>query len=151
VLKIDRNGRYGNFTTKSDIFSLGMILYFMCFGRLPYINANTVHEELEDIDQLRAEISDWKGFQDERRERPDLPSKLYQLLKKLLSVNPSERPSANEVLSAMKNESSLDGVNRVPRSSSPPPLGLAGRRIQNLDSPMPPSTPVPGLFPVCPC
>ncbi|KAK4217449.1 autophagy-related protein 22 [Rhypophila decipiens] len=142
VLKKDSTGRYGNFTAKSDIFSLGMILYFMCFGRLPYRAANSVHEELEDIDQLRAEITDWAGFQDERRERPDLPSKVYQLLKKLLAVNPGERPTANEVLAAMKNESSLDGVVRT-RSSSPP-IGLGGRRIQSLDSPVPPSTPVPG-------
>jgi len=144
VLKKDPTGRYGNFTAKSDIFSLGMILYFMCFGRLPYHAANTVHEELEDIDLLRAEITDWSGFQDERRERPDLPSKLYQLLKRLLAVNPQERPTANEVLSVMKSESNLDGVART-RSSSPP-IGLGGRRIQNLDSPMPPSTPVPGRF-----
>jgi len=143
VLKKDVTGRFGNFTTKSDIFSLGMILYFMCFGRLPYRSANVVHEELEDIDQLRAEITDWKGFQDERRERPDLPSKLYQLLKKLLSANPGERPSASEVLSAMKSESSLDGVTRA-RSSSPASM-LGGRRIQNLDSPIPPSTPIPGM------
>ncbi|KAM7221978.1 IKS protein kinase [Rhypophila decipiens] len=141
VLKKDSTGRYGNFTAKSDIFSLGMILYFMCFGRLPYRAANSVHEELEDIDQLRAEITDWTGFQDERRERPDLPSKVYQLLKKLLAVNPGERPTANEVLAAMKNESSLDGVART-RSSSPP-IGLGARRIQSLDSPVPPSTPVP--------
>ncbi|KAK3346589.1 kinase-like domain-containing protein [Lasiosphaeria hispida] len=143
VLRKDTNGRYGNFTAKSDVFSLGMILYFMCFGRLPYHNANSVHEELEDIDQLRAEITDWKGFQDERRERPDLPPKLYQLLKKLLSVNPVERPSASEVLGAMKSESGLDGVTRGPRSSSPTGIGLNGRRIQSLDSPMPPGTPVP--------
>ncbi|KAK4124662.1 kinase-like protein [Parathielavia appendiculata] len=123
VLRKDARGIYGNFTTKSDIFSLGMILYFMCFGRLPYANANMIHEELEDIDQLRAEISDWKGFQDERKERPDLPPKLYQLLKRLLAVNPAERPAANEVLGFMAAESSLDGM--------------------NLDSPMPPSTPVP--------
>ncbi|KAK3313129.1 kinase-like domain-containing protein [Apodospora peruviana] len=141
VLIKDATGRYGNFTTKSDIFSLGMILYFMCFGRLPYRSANTVHEELEDIDLLRAEITDWKGFEDERRERPDLPSRVYQLLKKLLAVNPTDRPSANEVLSAMKGESSLDGVART-RSSSPP-IGLGSRRIHNLDSPMPPGTPVP--------
>ncbi|OHW94027.1 calcium-dependent protein kinase [Colletotrichum incanum] len=140
VLKKDSTGRYGNFTAKSDIFSLGMILYFMCFGRLPYRSANTINEELEDIDELRAEITDWQGFQDERRERPDLPSKLYQLLKKLLALDPSQRPSASEVLAAMKTESSLDGVPRG-RSSSPS-MGLNGRRIQSLDSPVPPSTPV---------
>ncbi|KAK4182987.1 kinase-like domain-containing protein [Podospora australis] len=143
VLRRDSSGRYGNFTTKSDIFSLGMILYFMCFGRLPYHFANALHEELEDIDQLRAEITDWKGFQDERRERPDLPSKLYQLLKKLLSVNPMERPTASEVLGAMKGESPLEGVN-APRGArnSEPSIGLGAHRIQNLDSPMPPSTPI---------
>lgn len=143
VLRRDTAGRYGNFTTKSDIFSLGMILYFMCFGRLPYKNANSVHEELEDIDQLRAEITDWQGFVDERRERPDLPSRLYQLLKKLLALDPAERPSANEVLAAMKSESGTDGVMRGGRSGSP----SIGHRIQSLDSPMAPSTPVPGLCP----
>jgi serine/threonine protein kinase len=101
VIQTDASGRYGNFTTKSDIFSLGMILYFMCFGKLPYRSANALQEELEDIDDLRAEISQWGGFHDERRERSDLPSRLYQLLKKLLSLNPAERPSANDVLNAM--------------------------------------------------
>ncbi|KAK3385394.1 kinase-like domain-containing protein [Podospora didyma] len=144
VLKKDASGKYGNFTAKSDIFSLGMILYFMCFGRLPYRSANTIHEELENIDELRAEISDWQGFQEERRERPDLPAKLYQLLKRLLSVKPTERPSANEVLLAMKSESSLDGVTRGATRSQSPAVGLGGHRIQNLDSPIPPSTPVPG-------
>ncbi|KAK0712858.1 kinase-like domain-containing protein [Lasiosphaeria miniovina] len=142
VLKKDASGRFGNFTTKSDVFSLGMILYFMCFGRLPYRSANAIHEELEDIDKLRAEIKDWQGFQDERKERPDLPSKLYQLLKKLLSVKPSERPSASEVLLAMKSESSMDGVMRGSIGASPS-VGLSGHRIQNLDSPMPSGTPIP--------
>ncbi|KAL2194995.1 kinase-like domain-containing protein [Corynascus similis CBS 632.67] len=141
VLKRDASGRYGNFTTKSDIFSLGMILYFMCFGRLPYVNANSVNEELEDVDQLRAEISDWKGFHVERKERPDLPSKLYQLLARLLAVNPAERPTASEVLGAMGGEASFEGMMRGSRNNSPL-LGLSGQRIQNLDSPMPPSTPV---------
>jgi hypothetical protein len=62
------------------------------------------------------------------------------LLKRLLSVNPAERPSAMEVLSVMKGDSTLDGV--------APSIGLAGRRIQNLDSPMPPGTPVPGQPPL---
>jgi len=142
VLKQDISGRYGNFTAKSDVFSLGMILYFMCFGRLPYKNANSVNEELEDIDQLRAEITDWQGFQDERRERPDLPPKLYQLLKRLLALNPAARPSANEVLAAMKSESSMEGATRSGRSGSP----SLGHRIQNLDTPIPSGTPISGVF-----
>ncbi|KOS23396.1 putative serine/threonine-protein kinase iksA [Escovopsis weberi] len=112
VLRIDSEGNYANFTTKSDVFSLGMILYFMCFGRLPYRSANTLQEELEDIDELRAEITDWKGFQDEKRERPDLPAKLYMLLKKLLALDPAQRPSATEVLSAMKSETNVDSISR---------------------------------------
>lgn len=139
VLRQDTTGTYGNFTTKSDIFSLGMILYFMCFGRLPYLAANTINEELEDIDLLRAEITDWKGFEDERRERPELPGKLYTLLKSLLALNPNDRPSANEVLTALNN-GTIESMSR----GSAPGLGVPGRRIQNLDSPNPPSTPVPG-------
>lgn len=146
VLKKDASGRYGNFTTKSDIFSLGMILYFMCFGRLPYVHANIVNEELEDVDQLRAEISDWKGFQAERKERPDLPSKLYQLLTRLLAVDPADRPTASEVLSAMGGEANFEGMMRGSRNTNSI-LGLGGQRIQNLDSPLESSTPVAGWFP----
>lgn len=50
VFKKDVMGRYGNFIIKLDIFLLGMILYFMCFGRLFYYFVNVVNEELEDID-----------------------------------------------------------------------------------------------------
>lgn len=142
VLIQDANGRFGNFTTKSDIFSLGMILYFLCFGRLPYTNANSIQEELEDVDLLRAEIAGWKGFQDERRERPDLPPKLYQLLKRLLALNPADRPSATEVLGAITHESHMGGPRREPRSTSPSGP-LHGRRIHNLESPKSAASPVP--------
>ncbi|KAH6672427.1 kinase-like domain-containing protein [Halenospora varia] len=139
VLKQDESGRYGNFTTKSDIFSLGMILYFMCFGRLPYNSADSVQEEYEDIDLLRAEISSWSGFKDERRERPELPNQLYSFLKRLLALNPMDRPSASDILDAIRSEKGLDNPPR-PRNGSN--VGLSGRIIQSMDSPMPPSTPV---------
>ena len=144
VLKQDATGRLGNFTTKSDIFSLGMILYFMCFGTLPYRSANAIQEELEDIDELRAEITDWRGFQGERTERPDLPAQLYKLLKRLLSLNPAERPSASDVLSAMRGENVFEGLSRAERPANPS-LSLHNR-VQNLDSPARGGTPVPGKF-----
>lgn len=139
VLKQDEFGRYGNFTTKSDIFSLGMILYFMCFGRLPYPSADSIQEEFEDMDLLRAEISSWSGFQDERRERPELPNQLYDFLKRLLALDPAERPSADEILTAIRTEKGLEAPSRTRHASN---AGLGGRIIQSFDSPVPPSTPV---------
>ena len=111
VLRRDaQEGTFGNFTTKSDIFSLGMIVYFMCFGRLPYSNADDINEEQEDLDELRAEITRWPGFDDEIRARPDLPEKLYKYLKRLLSVDPNERPSTDEILASIKGGAGLGDV-----------------------------------------
>merc|ERR1712093_941378 len=142
VLRQDQFGRYGNFTTKSDIFSLGMILYFMCFGRLPYKSADSIQEEFEDMDMLRAEISGWSGFVDERRERPELPNQLYEFLKRLLALDPNERPSANDILTAIRTEKGLEAPSRTRNGSN---AGLGGRIIQSFDSPMPPGTPVNGI------
>lgn len=145
VLKQDQFGRYANFTAKSDIFSLGMILYFMCFGRLPYKSADSIQEEFEDMDTLRAEISAWSGFQDERRERPELPNQLYNFLKRLLSLNPADRPNANEILHAIQTEKGLDSPSTPRGRRSGSRTAPGGRIIQAVDSPMPPGTPINGM------
>ena len=132
-------GTYGDFTTKSDIFSLGMIVYFMCFGRLPYSNADDINEESEDLEQLRAEITQWPGFDDETRARPDLPEKLYKYLKRLLSVDPNQRPSTEEILASIKGGAALgeilpgmeDGNRRISVADSPAPRPSSGGRKQS--------------------
>jgi len=54
VIVSDQNsGAFGQFTMKSDVFSLGMTVYFMCFGKVPYSCADEINDENEDIDQLR--------------------------------------------------------------------------------------------------
>jgi serine/threonine protein kinase len=124
------DGVFGDFTTKSDIFSLGMIVYFMCFGRLPYNNADGLDEDSEDLDELRAEITSWPGFNDSTRIRQDLPEKLYRYLKRLLSVDPHQRPSTEEILTSIKAGAGLseffssvteDGTSRVSPIDSPRP------------------------------
>ncbi|KAJ6082530.1 hypothetical protein N7499_007404 [Penicillium canescens] len=132
------NGPFGNFTFKSDIFSLGMILYFLCFAALPYANADIIHEEKEDLDQLRAEITSWAGFDHARAIRPDLPEKLYKFLERLLSIDPGRRPSAEEVLSGIQagaNSNANDNF-RFRKASSAGP-DLPGARIHPVDSPQP--------------
>ena len=142
VLRRQPNGKYGNFTTKSDIFSLGMILYFLCFARLPYTNADVLDEDNEDLDQLKKEITTWSGLQEERKLRPDLPELLYTFLRRLLSLNPDERPSAEAILLAIKTGSGLDRISDSrPRSAGHVFDDLRNdSRISPVDSPRP-STP----------
>ena len=144
VLRQDSNsGEYGNFSTKSDIFSLGMILYFLCFARLPYRNADYVNEEDEDLDLLREEIVTWTGLHEERKLRPDLPEQLYTFLRRLLSLEPADRPSAEDVLLGIKTGSGLDHIaDQRPNKGAHMFDDLsASSRISPVDSPRP-STPV---------
>ncbi|KAL4745790.1 hypothetical protein BDW72DRAFT_186077 [Aspergillus terricola var. indicus] len=128
------NGPFANFTFKSDIFSLGMILYFLCFAQLPYRNADLINEEKEDLEKLREEIMDWSGF-DQGRMRPDLPEQLYTFLWRLLSVNPDLRPSADEVLSGLEVGANANENLRTKRgsSSSSAPEVHSTSRIRPLD------------------
>lgn len=127
-------GPLGNFTTKSDVFSLGMIVYFMCFGRLPYLEADGIDEDNEDLDKLRAEISSWAGFDYERRVRTDLPEKLYGSLKHLLALNPADRPTTEEIMAALKSTSKLDEFSGF---NPPSTLDDIEPRISRVETPSP--------------
>lgn len=133
------DGPFGNFTFKSDIFSLGMILYFLCFAELPYASADIINEEKEDLDQLREEITRWAGFSHGRRMRPDLPQKLYTFMERLLSVDPDRRPTADEVLSGIQAGANINESLRAKRASSASasPDLPGGSRIRPVDSPQP--------------
>ncbi|PYI03747.1 MFS general substrate transporter [Aspergillus sclerotiicarbonarius CBS 121057] len=140
-------GPFGNFTFKSDIFSLGMILYFLCFAQLPYSNADLIHEEKEDLDRLREEISQWSGFDYARRMRPELPEQLYTFLERLLSVDPDRRPSADEVLNGLQAGANANEGFRARRTSPTSPDIRPSARIHPMESvptpsfrqPLPPS------------
>ncbi|KAH0559012.1 hypothetical protein GP486_004372 [Trichoglossum hirsutum] len=137
--RVQPDGAFGNFTAKSDIFSLGMILYFMCFGDLPYVNADNINEENEDLDQLRIEITSWSGFDEGRKLRSDLPDELYKYLKRLLSIDPASRPTAEEVLQNISvNEGS--GFEHSSHHTGPPSLFQdldSSSRISPVDTPSP--------------
>lgn len=137
VLRRNDFGALGQFTTKSDIFSLGMILYFLCFSRLPYRHADNLNEENEDLEQLKDEITSWSGLHEERKLRPDLPEKLYTFLRRLLSLTPVDRPSAEEILHGIKTGSGLDEISdaRPPSTSHIFDDLRNTSRISPIDSP----------------
>ena len=83
-------------------------------------------------------------LQEERKLRPDLPEQLYTFLKRLLSLDPEERPTAETILLGIKTNSGLDRI----ADSRPRSTGLLfedlrnDSRISPVDSPRPsPSTP----------
>lgn len=139
--RISPGGPFGNFSLKSDIFSLGMILHFLCFADLPYRYSDVLHEEREDVEQLREEITTWGGFNDQRKLRPELPQKLYAFLKRLLSIDPDHRPSAEEVHNGIRT-GGLEEMPALHRKNSTGPEELTpGHRITRLDSPVPSRSP----------
>jgi serine/threonine protein kinase len=124
VLRQDGAGAFGNFTVKSDIFSVGMIVFFLCFARLPYTHADDANEEDEDLDLLREEILAWAGFDDQdRRGRTDLPNRMYSFLKRLLAVDPDERPTTDEILASLRlsDEDDPNDRSRISPIESPHP------------------------------
>ena len=142
VLQREASGLLQNFTVKSDIFSLGMLLYFLCFATLPYQNANVFHEEDEDLLKLRAEILDWSGIDNRIRQRPELPEKLYVFLRRLLAIDPRSRPTAADIDQAIRNGAGLSDVPFTSsRSPSLSPELSETNRVTPLDSsPFPPSS-----------
>ena len=107
ILRRQENGLLGDFTVKSDVFSLGMIVFFMCFGRLPYSSANLEDDHKEDIDGLKDEVMSWHGLRNDGKERSDIPERLYENLQLLLSEVPDERPTTDEILRRIRLGSSF--------------------------------------------
>ncbi|KAH8700239.1 kinase-like domain-containing protein [Talaromyces proteolyticus] len=131
------DGPFGNFTFKSDVFSMGMILHFLCFAQLPYRSADII-EEKEDIDELRAEITQWGGFDESLKKlRPDFPDKLYLILERLLSVNPDRRPTADEVLISIQAGVTSNESRRYTQPGSNGPEFPSMTRIKPVESPAP--------------
>jgi serine/threonine protein kinase len=132
------DGPLGEFSAKSDVFSLGMILYFMCFASLPYSAADDLDEDREDVDRLKDEISHWAGFDDQARARPDLPDKLYKFLKRLLALDPAQRPTADEILHSISTGGGLSDYRA--HSRQPSALNIfdhvpTGPRLSPIETP----------------
>ncbi|KAI9244537.1 kinase-like domain-containing protein [Sporodiniella umbellata] len=130
---LDARGRnIVDYSPKADMWSLGMVLYFLCYSRLPY-------STIDDVDVLRQEILDLKEihfpksrldiYRKENRlyldalKHPeisaDIPNELKLLMRLLLSVDPAKRPSCNEILVKIRERTMFGWPERATRVEEP--------------------------------
>src|SRR5271170_375191 len=76
------------YTKAADVYSFGMIMYFVATGNQPF--ANCAHE-----DQLA--ISICNGIRPELDDKQKVPKCSIDLMKKCWDLNPNNRPSISEI------------------------------------------------------
>ncbi len=110
---------------RTDLFSLGSVLYELCAGRPAFRAANTVaviKRVCEDAPRPLREIN------------PDIPESLSRLIGRLLAKKPANRPaSASDVaeqLAALL--AGLHGLNKTPRSDRMARANRIGRTHRRL-------------------
>ncbi|RKO88342.1 kinase-like domain-containing protein, partial [Blyttiomyces helicus] len=84
----------GVHSPKADMWSLGIVLHFLCFSRVPY-------SQVDDVDILREEILGFSRFVERYGVAADEVEKaiaLKSLIVRLLAPVPKNRPTIDEIL-----------------------------------------------------
>ncbi|KAJ2707415.1 putative serine/threonine-protein kinase iks1 [Coemansia sp. IMI 203386] len=105
LLKVDATGRFlDSYSTKSDMWSLGMVLYYLCYSRLPF-------SDIDDIDALRRDVLRLKHveFAHSRRagSAEDIPFELRRIMQALLNQDEDKRPDIGEVIQQVAEHQNL--------------------------------------------
>jgi len=89
----DESGHYyDDYSSNSDLWSLGVVLYYICFSEMPY-------SQVDDIDILKNEILNYTTVQFKNDNNSNrVPKELKSLIKKLMVKVPTQRPKAREIL-----------------------------------------------------
>jgi serine/threonine-protein kinase len=128
---------------RSDLYSLGVILYHMLTGRPPFTDDDA-------IVVMARHIKTPPKRPIEAAPQAGIPQELENVLMRLLAKEPPQRPASAEALSqelarAMNFSAIATSGIRIPFSSAPPPPPSV---VSGVSLPLPPAVPsIPGVPP----
>lgn len=97
LLETDELGNYTHeHSLGGDMFSLGVVLFFLCYSRVPY-------SQVDDVDLLKEEILHFSRVEFPKEDDERVPDELKTLIVRLLARKPQDRPSIEEVLQAYRD------------------------------------------------
>ena len=108
---------HGSVSHQTDLYSLGMVLYYLFTGQEPY-----VERDLNSLKQKQLVALPIRP----RKLNPDVPSDIEQLIQDLIQKDPRVRPSSAEYVAAVLKKNCESGLNRLPRFRSV----LVGREVE---------------------
>ncbi|KAJ3045693.1 putative serine/threonine-protein kinase iks1 [Rhizophlyctis rosea] len=105
---------------KADMWSLGIVLYFLCFSRVPYV-------QVDDVDLLKEEILAFQGVTFPESV-PRVSNDLITLIERLLQRNARDRPSVEEILEEFGDVRKREQSSMMDISPTDDCVVLRGRR-----------------------